>query len=185
MKTRTVVALVGLPLSGKTTLGKALGEAIGVHYVDIDQGPAVCAPPQESEPNRSEEALARERARMEVCYDVMLATVEANLRWGFSVIVSATFSNVANQERLKAIVEEGGGILKMIWCQFDDTAEEIERRIQERRSRGLGGGVRSAAHYQEVKGRFAGVQLPHLSVRVEGGQEGLHKALESALSYIG
>lgn len=76
MKESTVIAVVGLPMTGKSTLGHALEKETGWHFIDIDEGPARCAPPQEIEPYRSDEVRARDRARMTVAY----ATLHAALR---------------------------------------------------------------------------------------------------------
>lgn len=184
MKPKTVVAIAGLPLSGKTTLGDALAKATGIHFVDIDAGPVSCAPPQEPDPLQSEEARAREQARMRVAYTILHAAIEANLAQGFSVIVAATYSRRASQEFLRAAVERAGGVLKVIWCQFSDTPEEIERRVTDRLTCGLVGGCRSASHYLDDKSRYDGVMLPHIPVMIDDNEEGVARAVEQAIAYL-
>ena len=119
MKENTVVVLMGLPLAGKTTLGNMLSKRTGAHYLDIDKA-AECAPPQEENPHRSDEARARERKRMAVAYTILHAAVTANLKAGWPIIISATYSRRSNQELLRRAIEEGGGNLKIIWCEFDE-----------------------------------------------------------------
>lgn len=184
MKSKTVLVIAGLPTAGKSSLGRALAVATGVHFVDIDESPANCAPPQEPNPYRSDEARARERARMTVAYTILHAAVEANLTQGFPIIISATYSRYSNQDFLSVAVDRGGGNLKIVWCQYNDTLEEIERRIQDRLKRGAVGGCRSVDHYLDDKGRYAGIKLPHIVVMVEGGEEGLSRAVKQVLSYI-
>ena len=179
-----VIAIAGLPTTGKTTLGKALAQATGLHFVDIDEGPASCAPPQEENPLRSDEARARERARMTVAYDTLHAAVEANLVQGFSLIIAATYSRHSSQDFLQAAVARRGGVLKIIWCQYHDTPEEIERRVADRLAHGAVGGCRSTSHYLDDKGRYEGIKLPHTVVLMDGGEEGTQKAVGQALAYI-
>lgn len=61
MKPKTVIVIAGLPTTGKSSLGRALAEKTGLHFIDIDEGPAGCVLPQESNPLRSDEARAREQ----------------------------------------------------------------------------------------------------------------------------
>ncbi len=184
MKPKTAVAIVGLPLSGKSSLGRALAEETGLPFIDIDEGPANCAPKQESEPYKSDESRLREQARMRVAYTVLHAAAEANLNQGFSVIVSATYSRHSAQDFLQAAVERGGGNLKVIWCQYNDTPEEIERRVNERLLQGATGGCQSVSHYLDDKSRYAGIKIPHIVVMMDGGEAGLKQALNEALEYI-
>jgi len=184
LKPRTVIVIAGLPTTGKSSLGRAIAKETGLHFVDIDEGPVSCAPPQELNPYRSDEARTRERARMTVAYTVLHAAVEANLTHGFPIIISATYSRHSNQDLLSAAVERCGGNLKIVWCQYNDTPEEINRRINDRLARGAIGGCRSVNHYLDDKDRYAGIKLPHIVVMMEGGEEGLKKAVEQALLHI-
>lgn len=184
LKPKTVIVIAGLPTTGKTSLGRALSLATNVHFVDIDDGPANCAPPQESNPYGSDEARARERARMAVAYTVLHAAVEENLKQGFSVIISATYSRHSNQEFLFSAVERGCGNMKFVLCQYNDTTNEVKRRIQERLARGAIGGCRSVDHYFDDKSRYAGIKFSHITVMMEGVEEGINRAVGQVLSYI-
>lgn len=184
MKEKTVIAVVGLPTTGKTTLAREISKVTGFHYVDIDAGPAACAPPQESDPYRSEEAKTREQLRMRVAYTVLHEAVKANLSQGFSVIVSATYSRYAAQEFLEKAVSAGGGTLRVVRFRYNDTREEIERRINDRVSRGAVGGCRSVSHYLADKERYAGIKLPHVVVHMQGGEEGTAIAPKRVFEYI-
>jgi len=176
--------IAGLPTTGKSSLGRALAHETGLHFVDIDEGPASCAPPQESNHLRSDDARARERARMTVAYTVIHAAVEANLAQDFSLIISATYSRHANQDLLQEAVERGNGNLKVIWCQYHDTHEEIERRVADRLTRNSVGGCRSASHYLDDKSRYMGIKIPHIVVMMEGGEKGLTEAVQRSILYI-
>lgn len=184
MKTKTVIAIAGLPTSGKSALGRALVRETGLHFVDIDEGPVKCAPPQEPDPYRTDESRARERARMTVAYSVLHAAVEANLMQGFSLIIAATYSRHSNQDTLHAAVDLYDGNLKVIWCKYNDTPEEVERRVAHRIASGAVGGCRSSHHYFDDRARYAGIKLPHIVVMMDGGTNGLHRALAQVNEYI-
>lgn len=183
LKEKTVVVIAGLPLSGKSSLGRALAAKTGLPFIDIDEGPASCAPPQEPNPMASDDARTREQKRMRVAYTVLHAAIEANLEQGFSVIVAATYSRHGSQDFLKAAVDRQGGILKIILCRYDDTPEEIERRIAHRIVSDTVGGCRSVAHYCEDRSRYAGIKLPH-TIAMMNGEDGPQKTVELALAYI-
>jgi predicted kinase len=184
IRPKTVVAVAGLPTSGKTALALKLSELTGLHYVDIDAGPASCTRPPQPDQYSSEEGSAREALRMQIAYRILHEAVEANLAAGLSVIISATYSRHSSQDFLSASVERGGGVLKMILCTYDDTPEEVERRIKGRLAKGYFGGCRSIGHYRDDKGRYAGIKLPHIVVRMEGGVVGTLKAAAQALEYV-
>lgn len=175
---------MGLPTTGKTTLGRALAEAMGILFIDIDEAPASCAPPQEKNPYASDEARLRERARMTIAYTILHVAVEANLTQGLSIIVAATYSRHTNQDFLRAAVERGGGTLKLVWCQYNDTLKEIERRVADRLARGDSGGCRSVAHYLDDKSRYAGAKFPHIVAMMEDGDRGTESAVQQVRAYI-
>ncbi len=180
---RTVVAVTGLPTSGKTELIKALAAPLDVHYVDIDDGPAKCGPPQEMDPHSNADSLKREQRRMRVAYTVLHAAVEGNLSQDFPLIICATYSKKSSQEFLQKAVESQGGTLKVVLCEYDDTEAEVTRRIEKRVSTGATGGCRSVAHYFADKKGWQGIQLPHLVVQMNG-EDGVEKAVEEVLKYL-
>jgi len=184
MTSKMVVVLVGLPLSGKTTLGQALAKETGLHFIDIDGAPASCTLPQAADHLSTPQARQREQARMAVAYSVLHAAAEANLRQGLSVIIAATYSSHASQAFLKQAVEKAGGVMKLVWCQFKDTPVEIERRIRERLRNQAVGGVYSVAKYREVSERYEGIGLSHIVIRMDGGKDGVAAAVKQVLEYM-
>lgn len=179
-----VIAVAGLPTTGKSTLARELSKKLGIHALDIDEGPAHCAPAQEPDPYRSPEAKAREGRRMIVAYTVMHTAVTANLLQGFPLVVVATYSRPTAQDFLVEAVKQGGGRLKVVWCQYNDTPEEIERRIRDRLERGATGGCRSVSHYLDDRGRYAGIKLPHVVAKMNGGEAGVQQAVDQVLEFI-
>lgn len=182
MEPKTVIVLLGLPGSGKGVLGRILAGLTNLRFIDIDDGPAKCAPPPESDPWRSEETRVYERARMGTAYEILHTAIRAFLEQNLSVIVAAPYSGHYARERLLAAVEKGGGNLKIIQCQYDDTPDEILRRVVRRQ--GYLGTCKSVSRYRELKASFLDVHLPHLVVMMEGGEEGIRKAVAQAVAYI-
>ena len=165
-------------------LGRALAKATGIHFVDIDDGPASCAPPLEEDPYRSAESREREKSRMSIAYNVLLATIEQNLKQGNSIIVAAAYTRSSYYEFLRGVVGKGGGYLMVIQCRYNDTVDEIERRIAGRLLKGAIGGCRSVSHYLDDRSRYENPSFPHIVVMMEGGEEGLRTALDQAFAYI-
>jgi hypothetical protein len=64
------------------------------------------------------------------------------------------------------------------------TIDEIERRIAARVNSGYGGGCRSVSHYLADKERYNGIKLPHITVRMERGEQAKIAAIRQALSYL-
>lgn len=183
MKERIVIVIAGLPTSGKSSLGRAIAQRTGLHFIDIDEGPAHCVHPQEPDSQATEESRLRDRKRMTVAYTVLHAAVEANLCQGNSLIICATYSRHANQDFLEAAIRRGGGNSVFIRCDYRDTPEEVERRIIERVTTGATGGCRSVSHYFADKERYMGIKFPHITVMMDGGEAGLQKGVEEALRY--
>lgn len=185
MKPKTVVAVIGLPTSGKSTLGRALAEATELHFIDIDDGPTSCAPSREENPYGSKASRIRERQRMAIAYKTLNGAIEANLFHGFSIIISACYPRESYREILAGIVRRAGGCLRIIWCQYSDSLEEVERRVGERVVSNSSGGCRSISHYLDDKSRYEDVKMPHVVIMMDGGKQGLEKALDQALAHIG
>lgn len=78
-------------------------------------------------------------------------------------------------------MKDNGGSLKVIWCTFDDTPEEISRRVEDRLSRGAVGGCRSVDHYLADKARYEGTDVRHLVVNTSGDSD---RAVQDVLRYL-
>jgi predicted kinase len=150
--TPTVVAVRGLPLSGKTTLGRALSEKLGWHFIDVDycRRLGVGDPEREKDANpfaAGEVRKQKESEDMRIAYTLMHEAVRANIALGRSVICDATYSSRSAQKFLLEIIRaHPGAKLKGIRCVFNDTEEEIRRRIDSI-SRDKEGGCKTVGHY--------------------------------------
>jgi predicted kinase len=145
--TPTVVVLRGLPLSGKTTLGQELSRYLGWPFVDVDaiRKVAVGGETSRLNPYVSEELTRREGEDMRIAYQCMHEAVRVNITLGRSVICAATYSKRAAQKFLLDIVRaHPGARFKGIRCVFNDTTDEIQRRL---RSMDTLGGCKTVEHY--------------------------------------
>jgi len=122
---------------------------------------------------------------MTVVYKVLHAAVEANLREDFSLIIVATYSRHSSQDSLGDAVRRGGGVLKLVLCEYEDTPDEIERRIAARiNDSRYSGGCRSVSHYLADKERYEGIKFPHIVVRMERSEEAKITAIKQVTAYL-
>jgi predicted kinase len=146
----TVVAIRGLPLSGKSTLARALGSRLRWHVIDVDDMRHVGAgKPNRDEVANSHEDMAtkrREGEDMRIAYTLLHEAIRVNIDLGRSLIVAAAYSRKASQQFLLDAMKDHPCVrLKGICCSFDDTREEINRRLGAA-DRGRGG-CRTVEHY--------------------------------------
>ncbi len=187
MRKPQCIAIAGIPTSGKTTFGRALSAATGIRFIDSNEF-AKFAPLADPATFQTDEGREKEKARMRIIYTLTHAVAGAYLEGGDSLIIAATYSKEASQQRLAAAVERAGGRLKVLHCQYDTAdEEEVARRLADRATRNdlVAGEIAITPDYlREQVGRTAGIQLPHLVVRMEGGEEGTQAAVKAALKYI-
>ena len=75
-------------------------------------------------------------------------------------------------------------ILKVLWCQYDiSDDQEVARRLTKRAADEKAVPI-SLSYLREQEGRTEGIQIPHIVVRMEGGDEGTRAAVEAAMKYI-
>jgi predicted kinase len=132
----TILVLSGLPLSGKTTLGKKLSEKMDWHFIDVDYCRRVGTGDTERHIDINPWASGERRARkesedMRIAYSIMHEAVRANIALGRSVICAATYSRTSSRKNLLEIAtSHPKAKLKAVYCLFNDTNEEVLRRIK-------------------------------------------------------
>ncbi|MEK7181168.1 MAG: AAA family ATPase [Patescibacteria group bacterium] len=186
-----IVVFCGKPLSGKSTIAKAVAEQIGAYLVDIDDNvrtPLVGMP--HPHPNKFEELMQNDRLEMAAAYDLLFATIQTYMaRLKRSLVVTATFSRKAGgQDRLLSTWDsyKESVDLRVLWCNprnFDDA--EVLRRLASR-SFGVGGyigGVNSLERVREVEARFEPIMIPHIALDTSS-PENEHACIVQALDYI-
>jgi len=175
-----IIALGGMPLAGKTTLGRLLSTETGIHYVDIDDGPARCALPMLENPYSTSKKEAVENERMNILYDVLHATIEAHVRVGRPLIVSATYRTKDRRDQLLDAIGHGVDF-EFLLCRMDDTRDEVTRRVDLRIASNEIGGGRSVEQYFKLRPLWTDPDFPYRTIDTTKGP---HIALQEAQQYI-
>ena len=135
-----VVALIGLPGAGKSTVARSLLQRFDLHEVNRDVIRAAMFP-----------RCAFTAAEKSAAEDAVFAAVESNCRAGRNSIVDGmTFSDSASLERLKLCCQRSGYRLVPIWLDCPVTV--ARRRVNSHRSHVAGD--RDASLVAEVAERF-------------------------------
>jgi len=131
-----LIVIGGLPLHGKTTLGKALERRTRIHLCDIDnlRKQAFGFPTRKEYEDHwaDQEAGAKwSSGRMRMAYRLLHdGAVDIALGAGQSLIVASTYSRAKSQEFVKGFAKKHGAVVKPIICRIaDETRSEIERRM--------------------------------------------------------
>jgi predicted kinase len=177
--TGKIIAIGGLPLAGKTTLGRLLSKEIGIHCIDVDEGPALCAQPASDNPYSSVEKTRIENDRMDVLYAVMHTAVAEHVRLGLSLIISATYRNAVYRQQLLNIVQPAD--FKFLLCRSNNSVAEITRRVDMRLDSGAIGGCRSVEQYFKLLPLWRDPEFDHCVVDTT---QGLQFAFSQALKYV-
>ena len=189
---KTLIAVGGVALSGKTTIAQALSGRLGFHHLDIDKiRIEIFGWEHISRPNPDITDLSsllgsiddvRER---HASYYMLLAFAEAFLEEGASVIVSANFRKEKYVNRLQEIAAKTESCLKLIHCRPPiENQEEMERRIKNKPF-GESYNVQLAITYKQYLWalcRQEEFRIPHLTIVTS---KPLDVCEIEALNYIG
>ena len=182
-----VIVVFGLPTTGKTTLCRALSEKLNIPWSSADDLANVVTYPPESNPYRNEESREREQARIRIGYKLGHAAAEACCVEGRSFIFEAVYSKENSQRFMCDAVARTRGRIKAVLCTYNDTDEEVARRIDARRTTaGYSGSCDNVAHYYDDKARFTTTYafLDFITVKMEGEEAGTAKAVQQVFAYI-
>ena len=152
---KQIILLCGLPLSGKTTLGKKLSARLKIPFLDIDEirHALFQNPPEEMESEQ-------DRFQMEVSYKALFYIIEVLTKLGHSFIIAAIFSR---EERQKRAIEILGIETKVVHCFAPE--QVIKRRIIEREERRNSfSGCRTWEHYKADQERYQIFPSPRLDL---------------------
>ncbi|MDP2598457.1 MAG: hypothetical protein Q8P49_01355 [Candidatus Liptonbacteria bacterium] len=179
-----LIFLVGLPTTGKSSLGKRLQEVTGIRFLDIDSLAFLCFGLPESNAYSSDESKERDRRRMLGAYHVLATATYFNLARSDSLIIAATFSRPLYWEELflPILGKYAGTEPRVIWHQI---LHNEERTVTERLSRdGYLGGCKSLDHYLKDKARYVPppTELPQIILDTSRPPD---VCLAQALEFIG
>jgi len=154
-----LVAIMGMPRAGKTTLGDALKKALGIHFIDVDRlkketlGLPTRAQYEElwKDSKRAGELTAQ---YMKLAYMSMHAAVDINLQAGRSIVCTATYSRKDSQESLREIGKKYGARVKVVFLRLEnDTQDEVMRRMKCDNGEFVQG-CSTWADYLQIKARY-------------------------------
>lgn len=157
----TLVAIAGLPLAGKTTLGRNLESVLGIHYCDSDdlRHVAFGLPTHKEydalwqDPDRATKLMAQ---NMKLAYMLLHNTVDMALGAQRPLIISACYSSESSQKFLKEVVSKHGTTLRLVMCELKkESREELEARMRRNDGDRFVTGTKTWADYEQVKARYA------------------------------
>jgi aminoglycoside phosphotransferase family enzyme/predicted kinase len=127
----TIVVTMGLPASGKTTLADGLARHLGLIHLSSDMVRKSLAGLRLTD--RRAEAFGRGIYGRSMTRRTYAALRRQTLRWlrrGSSVVVDATFGQVAERDALRRVAARAGARLCVLVCQTDEAT--IRRRLAAR-----------------------------------------------------
>lgn len=144
----SLVAIVGMPLVGKTVLAKALESRSNYICIDVDEMR------WEGDVSPRRLSAAEENVAMEHAYLKMHNQARQLLEQGRPVIVTATYSRNIYHDQLKALADNVGGRLKVFYLEIP-SKEEIEHRLEKRHMHQEGhSNVLTYEHFASVQQRY-------------------------------
>jgi len=192
----TLVLIGGLPLHGKSTLGRQLESRTDLHYCDIDdlRKEAFGLPTREQyeEQWSDQEAGAKwSSQRMKMAYMLLHdGAVDIALGAGQSLMVGTTYSRARSKNFVKEIAEKHGAVVKPIVCRIsNETREEIERRMARDAESEYISGCATWNDYYDIKERFealdeTGVFPPESVLVVDTSNPLTDEQLEEIVTFI-
>lgn len=125
---KQIVMVCGLPLTGKSTIGKKLKRRLAVPFVDIDvvRHKLFQQPQAEMRP-------IEDHFQMRTSYGHLFLLAYRLIKKGHSCIITATFSRELYHEGIRVLSEATNTPIKAIYCWAPD--EVIKQRIGLREER--------------------------------------------------
>jgi uncharacterized protein len=129
----TLVAVMGLPASGKTTLAQAMAGRLGLVHLssDLVRKELAGVHPTEHQPDRFGRGLYAPASTRRT-YATLRRRAARWLRRGRSVVLDATFGNPAERTALVALARRVGAPLQVVECCVDE--DELRRRLAKRQA---------------------------------------------------
>ncbi len=159
-----IIVLMGLPLVGKTTLGKKLASATNCVLLDVENARYPDGLLKQPMPRGTEEV---ERSAMKVAYKRNHQQAADALRRDEPVILAATYSRPLYHQMLTTLSEETQREMVIFLITAPD--EAIQDRIEERAYSESLSNIRSLHDYESVKTRYELPPFPyhHIDTRLD------------------
>lgn len=170
---KCIVVLVGLPLTGKSTLGCELARRSNLVLLDVDEARRQLFLSRDFQLPSEQEAFVMIRS-----YQKMHELAHDQLMSGQPVVMAATYSRPRYHEMLKELVKGTDIPLKIFLLTASD--QTIHQRIQARQEQGNLSNVKSPDAYYEVKNRYQPIEGVSSVIDAEQPvQQNIQQILES------
>lgn len=169
---KQIVILAGLPLTGKTEVGRKLAPNLDAEFLDVDETR------QEIMPGKTWLGPKEERQIMLASYERNHEKGRAVLRTGRTAILAATYSRPVYHKMAHELAASERVPLRILLLEIPDS--EVVRRLKKRRIEGTSSNIQSLQSYQEVRGRY---QPPPDAIRLDATQS-ISKLVEAALQLV-
>lgn len=143
---KCLIALVGLPLVGKSFIGQELARQSNFIFYDVDETRLELYPKKEySGPEREKEIMLES-------YQHNHKKAQQLLSDNKPVILAATYSRETYHEMLKKLARESKTPLKVFYLYIPD--DQITQRIKKRLAEGSTSNITNLDTYLSVKNRY-------------------------------
>jgi predicted kinase len=159
-----LVAMAGLPGTGKSTLAAALAEALPAVVLDKDKLRAGLIPTEKIEYSRAQD---------DYIFELLLKAAEYNLNRGRNVILDGrTYTRRYQVERVELFAREQEADLRIIECVCPDELA-FSRLENDLRTGGHPAGNRTTELYESMKATSEPITTEHLTLKTDQGVEAL------------
>ena len=169
-----LIVMAGLPGTGKSTLARALANALDAIVLDKDRVRAALFSP---------DAIEYSAAQDDFCVEVMLQTARYSLQQNPARPIILDGRTFSRRYQIGTVVEAAHRMqpsIKLIQCVCSDTtalarlARDIENSAHPAQNR-------DAILYHAVKARFEPITIPHLTVDTD---DPLEACIRACLCYL-
>ncbi len=170
--TPLLIAMAGLPGTGKTTLAEALAEKIGAAVLDKDKLRAALI---------EAERIEYSRKQNDAVFELLLKAALFNLKRGKPVILDGrTFTKRYQVERVVRFAAENGADLRIIECVCGEELA-LQRLLADREKSTHLAADRTPELYRRLNAEAEPIEIEHLSV--DTGQD-LEGCVSACMAYL-
>lgn len=178
---RTLLLVMGLPASGKTSLAAALAARLGLVHLSSDVVRKELAGLRSAD--RSRDAFGQGLYQQDMTQRTYAALADRARRWlrrDRSVVLDATYGRPEHRAAVQRVADRADARLVVLVCRAGDSV--LKRRLVDREAAGSGASDARLELWPELRAAFVEPQeLPAITISTTGP---LEKSLEHAIDSI-